>query len=63
MIFVYGKQTCSGFVVLGRLFQAVFGSNSAFPNRPSASRLHSFRILNAVAAGFVAGLPSGEESS
>ena len=49
VIFVYGKQTCSGFVVLGRLFQAVFGSNSAFPNRPSASRLHSFRILNAVA--------------
>ena len=49
VIFVYGKQTCSSFVVLGRLFQAVFGSNSAFPNRPSASRLHSFRILNAVA--------------
>ena len=49
VIFVYGKQTCSGFVVLGRLFQAVFGSNSAFPNRPSASRLHSFRILNAIA--------------
>lgn len=49
VIFVYGKQTCSGFVVLGRLFQAVFGSNRAFPNRPSASRLQSFRILNAVA--------------
>ena len=49
VIFVYGKQTCSSFVVLGRLCQAVFGSNSAFPNRPSASRLHSFRILNAVA--------------
>ena len=49
VIFVYGKQTCSGFVVLGRLCQAVFGSNSAFPNRPSASRLQSFRILNAVA--------------
>ena len=49
VIFVYDKQTCSGFVVLGRLFQAVFGSNSAFPNRPSASRLQSFRILNAVA--------------
>ncbi len=49
VIFVYGKQTCSSFVVLGRLFQAVFGSNSAFPNRPSASRPHSFRILNAVA--------------
>ena len=49
VIFVYGKQTCSSFVVLGRLFQAVFGSNSAFPNRPSASRLQSFRILNAVA--------------
>ena len=49
VIFVYDKQTCSSFVVLGRLFQAVFGSNSAFPNRPSASRLHSFRILNAVA--------------
>ena len=49
VIFVYGKQTCSSFVVLGRLFQAVFGSNSAFPNRPSASRLHSFWILNAVA--------------
>ena len=47
--FVYGKQICSGFVVLGRLYQAVFGSNSAFPNRPSASRLQSFRILNAVA--------------
>ena len=49
VIFVYGKQTCSGFVVLGRLCQAVFGSNSAFPNRPSASRLQRFRILNAVA--------------
>ena len=49
VIFVYGKQTCSSFVVLGRLFQAVFGSNSAFPNRPSASRPHSFRILYAVA--------------
>ena len=49
VIFVYGKQTCSGFVVLERLCQAVFGSNSAFPNRPSASRLQSFRILNAVA--------------
>ena len=49
VIFVYDKQTCSGFVVLGRLFQAVFGSNSAFPNRPSASRLQSFWILNAVA--------------
>ena len=49
VIFVYGKQICSGFVVLGRLCQAVFGSNSAFPNRPSASRLQSFRILNAVA--------------
>ena len=49
VIFVYGKQTCSSFVVLGRLCQAVFGSNSAFPNRPSASRLQSFRILNAVA--------------
>ena len=49
VIFVYDKQTCSSFVVLGRLFQAVFGSNRAFPNRPSASRLHSFRILNAVA--------------
>ncbi len=31
VIFEYVKQTCSGFfVVLGRLFQAVFGSNSAF---------------------------------
>lgn len=49
VIFVYGKQTGSSFVVLGRLFQAVFGPNSAFPNRPSASRLYSFRILNAVA--------------
>ena len=49
VIFVYGKQTCSGFVVLGRLFQAVFSSNRAFSNRPSASRLHSFRILSAVA--------------
>ena len=49
VIFVYDKQTCSSFVVLGRLFQAVFGSNSAFPNRPSVSRLHSFRILNAAA--------------
>ena len=49
VIFVYSKQTCSGFVVLGRLFQAVFGSNRAFPNRPSASRLQSFWILNAVA--------------
>ena len=39
VIFVYGKQTCSSFVVLGRLFQAVFSSNSAFPNRPSARRL------------------------
>ena len=49
VIFVYGKQTYSSFVVLGRLFQAVFDSNIAFPNRPSASRLHSFRTLNAVA--------------
>jgi len=63
VIFEYGKQTCSSFCVLGRLFQAVFGSNSAFPNRPSASRLHSFsdieRCCEDKKAGFVVGLTLG----